>query len=126
MILIGLKLDSGEDSLLSATLPYFVSVPSILTQLMVCQEKNTILQFFFKIFSSRVSWNHDVIMEFARNCALQTNSALFYSWKITARRLVKAIARRWRGVLDKDYALARLLFCVKPTEKEFMASANQL
>lgn len=35
--------DSGEEMFVSKTLPYFVGAAIIMTQLIVCQEKNTIL-----------------------------------------------------------------------------------
>lgn len=45
-------LDSGEENYVSATLPYFVGDAIIMTQLIVCQEKNSILEFFFPNFFS--------------------------------------------------------------------------
>jgi hypothetical protein len=38
------KRNSGEDDLYQKTLPYFVGAPNIKVQLLVCQEKNIILE----------------------------------------------------------------------------------
>jgi hypothetical protein len=44
----GVKLGSGEDNFFLTTLPYFVGGAIIMTQYIVCQEKNIILDFFLE------------------------------------------------------------------------------
>jgi len=62
-----------------------------MTQLMVCQEKNNILEFFTDIFSFCLARNRVALMEFVKSYDPFINSAAFYSENFASWRGVRAL-----------------------------------